>query len=39
MSTKFFNNNIGNSLFDKFKGIADGIVDSTSKCNYVCKFR
>lgn len=26
MSTKFFNNNIGNTLFDKFKGIAHGMI-------------
>lgn len=25
MSTKFFNNNMGNTLFDKFKGVAEGM--------------
>lgn len=39
MSTKFFNNNIGNSLFDKFKGIADGMPNFHSFLAVVGYFR
>ena len=39
MSTKFFNNTIGNTLFDKFKGIADGMSNFHSFLAVVGYFR
>jgi len=39
MSTKFFNNNISNTLFDKFKGIADGMSNFHSFLAVVGYFR
>lgn len=39
MSTKFFNNTIGNTLFNKFKGIADGMSNFHSFLAVVGYFR
>ena len=39
MSTKFFNNTIGNTLFDKFNGIADGMPNFHSFLAVVGYFR
>lgn len=39
MSTKFFNNTLGNTLFDKFKGIVDGMPNLHSFLAVVGYFR
>lgn len=39
MSTKFFNNSSGNTLFDKFKGIAEGMPNFDAFCAVVGYFR
>ncbi len=39
MSTKFFNNNMGNTLFDKFKGVAEGMQNFHSFLAVVGYFR
>ena len=39
MSTKFFNNTINNTLFNKFKGIADGMPNFHSFLAVVGYFR
>lgn len=39
MSTKFFNNNHGNTLFEKFKGIAEGMPNLHSFLAVVGYFR